>query len=51
MKFILLDVVQETWLEENGRDVLILSTMALIALGLLIGAFLYFKKRRAKKKA
>lgn len=49
MTFFFLDVLEESWLQRNGRDMLILTAMALIALALLVGIFIWIKKRRKTK--
>ena len=36
MQSILLDVVEEPWLQRNGRDIIILSLMALVAIGIIV---------------
>ncbi len=47
--FTLLDLREETWLEENGRDIVVLSIMALVAIAIMVGIFFFIKKRRKKK--
>lgn len=49
MTIFFLDVVEESWLQRNGRDMLILTAMTLIALAVLVGIFLWIKKRRKIK--
>jgi hypothetical protein len=51
MRSILLDVVEEPWIVEHGRDIIILSIMSLIALGGIIGIFIWIKKRKKKNNA
>lgn len=45
---ILLDVKSEPWIVENRRDILILSTMALVAISLIVIIFIWVKRRRKK---
>lgn len=49
MQSFLLDVVDEPWIVEHGRDVIILSIMALVALGAIVGIFMWIKKRKQAK--
>ncbi len=49
MKFILLDVAQETFLQEHGRSIVILVVMALVATGAIVGIFIWRKKQKAAK--
>ena len=49
MQSILLDVVEEPWLQRNGRDIIILSLMALVAIGIIVGIFMWIKKRKKAK--
>ncbi|MGC4103240.1 hypothetical protein [Ferruginibacter sp.] len=44
----LLDVVDEPWIVEHGRDIIILSVMALAALAAIIGIFIWMKKRKKR---
>jgi ABC-type multidrug transport system permease subunit len=45
----LLDVVEEPWLQRNGRDIIVLSIAALIAIGAIVGIFIWVKKRKKVK--
>ena len=45
-KFNLLDVVETPWLEENKRGIIFFSVLAVLAIGTLVGIFIY---RRRKK--
>jgi hypothetical protein len=49
MLFYFLDVVEEPWIVEHGRDIIILSIMALVALGTIAGIFIWIKKRKQTK--
>ena len=46
----LIDVVEEPWLQRNGRDILILSAMAVIAVAAIFGLYIFIKRQRAKRK-
>jgi len=46
MKKYLLDVVEEPWLQRNGRDIIILSIMAFVAIGIIVGIFIWIKKKK-----
>jgi len=46
MQLFLLDVVEEPWLQRNGRDIIILTIMALIAIAAVVGIFIWIKKRK-----
>lgn len=48
MKF-LLDVVEEPWLQRNSRDIIVLSIAALLAIGAIVGIFIWIKKKKANK--
>ncbi len=41
-----LDVVNEPWIVDHGRDAIILSIMALVALGAIAVIFIWIKKRK-----
>jgi ABC-type multidrug transport system permease subunit len=45
----LLDVVEEPWLQRNGRDIIVLSIAALVAIGAIVGIFIWIKKRKKAK--
>ena len=45
---IFLDVVDEPWIVEHGRDIIILSVMGLVALGAILGIFIWMKKRKKR---
>jgi len=45
----LLDVVEEPWLQRNGRDIIVLSIAALVAIGAIVGIFIWVKKRKKVK--
>ncbi|NOT91153.1 hypothetical protein [Ferruginibacter sp.] len=46
MHFFLLDVVEEPWLQRNGRDIIVLTVMALIAIAAIVGIFIWIKKKK-----
>ena len=48
MESFLLDVVEEPWIVEHRRDIVILSIMALVALAAIVGIFIWIKKRKKK---
>jgi hypothetical protein len=48
MKLILLDVVRQTWFAENRRDILVLTILSLVAIGSIVGIFIWVKKRKNK---
>jgi hypothetical protein len=41
-----IDVVEEPWLQRNGRDIIILSIMALVAIAVIVGIFIWVKKKK-----
>ncbi len=45
----LLDVVEEPWLQRNSRDIIVLSIVALIAIGAIVGIFIWIKKKKKSK--
>jgi len=45
---ILLDVVDEPWIVEHGRNIIILSIMALVALGAILVIFIWIRKRKKR---
>ncbi|MEI9955068.1 MAG: hypothetical protein WDM90_01840 [Ferruginibacter sp.] len=49
MKSFFLDVVDDPWIVEHGRDIIILSIMALIAIAAIVGIFMWIKKRKKTK--
>ncbi|MGG9960469.1 hypothetical protein [Ferruginibacter sp. SUN106] len=49
MKQYFLDVVEEPWLQRNGRDIIVLTIMALVAIAAIVGIFMWIKKRRKAK--
>lgn len=49
MQFFLLDVVEEPWLQRNGRDIIVLTVMALIAIAAIVGIFIWIKKKKKAK--
>ncbi len=49
MQLYLSDVPALTWFEEHGRNVLILSVFALMALTAILGIFLWRRKRNSRK--
>ncbi len=44
-----LDVVEESWMQRNGRDVLILTLMALAALAIITGIIVWRKRKNKKQ--
>lgn len=49
MRLIFLDVVETPWIEEHGRDIIILSIMSIVAIVAVIGIFIWRKKRKTAK--
>jgi flagellar basal body-associated protein FliL len=49
MPLYFLDVVEQPWLQRNGRDIIILTVMALIAIAAIVGIFMWIKKRKTAK--
>ncbi len=49
MTFFFLDVVEESWIQRNGRDMLVLTLVALIALAAIVGIFMWVKKRKKQQ--
>lgn len=48
-RFYLLDVVETPWLEENKRSIWFFSILALVAIGTLVGIFIYRRKHKKTK--
>jgi len=49
MQQLLLDVVEESWLQRNTRDIVILIIMALVAIAAIVGIFIWIKKKKKDK--
>ncbi len=49
MRLFILDVVEEPWLQRNGRDIVVLSIAALVAISAIVGIFIWIKKRKNAK--
>ena len=49
MRSLLLDVVEEPWLQRNSRDIIVLSVVALIAIAAIVGIFIWVKKKKKSK--
>lgn len=49
MQSFLLDVVEEPWLQRNSRNIIVLSLMALIAIAVIVGIFMWIKKKKKVK--
>jgi len=49
MRFFFLDVVEESWTERHGRDIMILVIISLIALAAITGFILWRKKQNKKQ--
>ncbi len=49
MRLIFLDVVETPWVAEHGRDIIILSTMSIVAIVAVLGVFIWRKKRKTAK--
>lgn len=49
MRLFFLDVVETPWIEEHGRDIIILSTMSIVAIVAVVGIFMWRKKRKTAK--
>jgi LPXTG-motif cell wall-anchored protein len=48
MKFFFLDVVEESWMERHGRNMMILVIISLVALAAIVG-FIIWRKKQNKK--
>ena len=48
LKLILLDVPRQTWFQENSKNIIDLSVISLIAIGAIVGIFIWVKKRKNK---
>ena len=46
MQFFILEVVEEPWLQRKGRDIIVLTVMALIAIAAIVGIFIWIKKKK-----
>lgn len=49
MLFYFSDVVEESWLQRNGRDMLVLTGMALVALAIITGIIIWRNKKNKKQ--
>jgi LPXTG-motif cell wall-anchored protein len=45
MPFYFLDVVEETWLQRNSRDVTVLVIASLVAIAAIVGFIMWRKKK------
>jgi len=44
-----LDVAKTPWVEENRSSILFFSAIALVAIGILVGIFIYRRKKKNRK--